>query len=297
MVNRVLNPVAAAFLLAVLLLPAAVCQETTREDALQAIGQAELDLAEMAGAGFGVRSANDTLLAANRALERADFAGLLKTNVTGEVTERARSALEGLDYSGFSYADVLVYTDEIASRKQQAYALADSLRAMELKIEDYRPLVDTSEPEALLDGARLAFQHERYAETEHLISKANTALDLRLAERTALTVIVNSSRNFIEDNWHWLVLAGSLALLFGWLAWERIRLKRAERQLERLLAEKRALLRLVKRAQTEHFRKRTMPKSLYELRIEKYTKRLNEIEHTIPVLRSMLKAKKKQEIS
>ncbi len=296
MVARVLNPEAAlaVFMVAVLLLPTAFAQETTREDVLAALAQAELDLAEMAGTGFGVRSVNDTLLAANRALERADFAGLLKSNVTGEVAERARSALEGLDYSGFSYADVIVYTDEIASRKQQAYALVDSLRAMELKIEEYSKLVDTTEPEALLEGARAAFQHERYGETEHLVSRANTALDLKLAERTALTVIVNSSRNFIEDNWHWLMLAGSLALLFGWLAWERIRLKRAERQLERLLAEKRALLRLVKRAQTEHFRKRTMPKSLYDLKTAKYRSRLNEIEHTVPVLRSMLKAKKKQ---
>lgn len=296
MVNRVLNPkaVLAAFLVGVLLFPIVFAQERTREDALQAIRQAELDIAEMAEAGFSVRSVNDTLLAANRALERADFAELLRTNVTGEVADQGRSALEGLDYSGFSYADVFVYTDEIASRKQQAYVLIDSLRAMELKIEEYSTLVDTSEPKALLGEARTAFAYERYGETEQLVSRANTALDLSLAERTAVTVIVNSSKYFLEENWHWLVLASSLALLSGWLALEQIRLKRAKKKLEMLMSEKRALLRLIKKAQTEHFKKRTMAKSVYDLRMDKYKRRLNQIEHTVPVLRSMLGKAKKQ---
>jgi len=295
MVSRVLNSrIVVAFLLAVLLLPAvfaqeAFAQETTREDALAAIAQAELDIAEMAGAGLGVRSVNDTLIAANRALERADFAELLNTDVTGEVAELARSALEGLDYSGFSYADVFIYTDEIASRKQQGYALVDSLRAMELKIEEYSTVVDTSEPEALLDEARVALGYERYGETENLVSRTNTVLDLKRAERTTVTVIVNSSRSFLEDNWHWLALVGALAALIGWFVWEKLRLRHAEHQLKKLMAEKRALLRLMKRVQTERFKKRTMSKSIYELRRDKYKTRLNQIEHTIPVLRSVLK--------
>ena len=187
-----------ALLVMLLLLALASAQNITREDTIQAIRQAEQDMYEMVEAGFAINSVNDSLIAARQALERADFAELIRQRAIGEVAERAKQALEGLNYKGFTYDGVLKYTQEIATRKQQAYALLDSFRAFELELESYKEegaakenaskisniitgffvsqesqkhFVDTSEADTLLIEARKALEKERYKEANNLLFK------------------------------------------------------------------------------------------------------------------------------
>jgi len=112
---------------------------------------------------FSVLYINDTLIAANLALERADFAEILRENTTGELAEVAKKALEGLNWQGFTYGGVIEYTDEIDFRKNWAYNLSDSIRALELKILDYEQQgIDTLEAWFLLNKSATEFREERY---------------------------------------------------------------------------------------------------------------------------------------
>ena len=124
-----------AAIMFIFIIAIAYAQNATRDDAVEAIEQAEQDMLEMKEAGFSTDYINDTLFTAEQALERADFAELLRQNSTGELAEEAKKALEGLDYEGFTYDNVLEYTQEISSRKEKAYELSDSIRALEIKIE------------------------------------------------------------------------------------------------------------------------------------------------------------------
>ena len=90
-----------------LLIIPSLSQNITREDALRAIEKAKTNIDEMYESGFSTSSVNDTLTAASHALERADFAQVLRQNATGELAQKAKKVLE--DHQGVvrRYLEVL----------------------------------------------------------------------------------------------------------------------------------------------------------------------------------------------
>lgn len=284
----------------------AYAQNATRDDAVKAIEQAEQDMQEMMEAGFSVDHINDTLFTAKKALERADFAELLRKNATGELAEEAKKALEGLDYEGFTYDNVLEYTQEISSRKEKAYELSDSIRALEIKIEGSKkevvPLspiggsraIDTSGADAILEDAKIAFEKERYDETETLLAEANQNLETKKAELTIVNVITESGKSFIEKNWLGILIFSAVSVVLGTLVWKKYRIKRTRDKLKKLKIEHESLQKLMKKTQIERFREGKISESTYNIRMEKYSERLNEVKQTIPVLEDMLKKGKKK---
>lgn len=267
-----------------------VYAQATSEDALNAIQQAEQDVLELKEAGFPTHAVNDSLIAANKALERADFAELIKQNTTGELADKARIALEGLNYEGFTYEDVLKHTKDIAERKQQTYALSDSIRALEIKIESYKPQnINTSEAERFLADARIAFEKERYIEAEELLSKASLDIEDKKAENTKVNIAVKAGRGFVEKNKREIISFLFIFAVFAWLALARVRVFREKDRIQKLKAEEIALLELMKRAQKERFEEGKISDFIYKLRMEKYNTRLNNVRETIPVLEAAAK--------
>ncbi len=266
-------------------------QDVTKNEAVSAIQQAEKDIQEMAGAGFSTDSVSDILAQAGLALERADFAEIIRSNATGKLAEDARKALEGLNYQGFTYEAVLENTQEIASRKKQAYALSDSLRAAEIRIGDYKnQRIDVTDAEGILEDAKTAFEKERYDEVEILLLKVRSELDEKRAEVSTLNTIVESGRSYFEKNWINFAVATVVVVFVAWLVWKFYRTKRIRVKLERLKTEQKVLIKLMKKAQVERFETAEISESVYEIRMEKYNERLEEIKARIPVLESMLKS-------
>ncbi len=265
----------------------------TREEALSAIQQAESDIQEMQNAGFPVEASKDILTAARQALERAGFAEALRSGATGELAEEARKALEGLNYQGFTYEDVLGHTNEIASRKQKAYILSDSIRVMEIRIGDYRnQKIDVAEAGRILADAKSAFEKERYDETGILLLNVRAELEEKRAEYSTLNVVVGAGRSYVEDNWVGISIAAAAIGLSSWFAWKRVRTRRVRERLRKLKTEKKVLVRLMKKAQVERFETAEISESVYEIRMEKYNERLDEVKSTIPTLEAMVKEEK-----
>lgn len=285
---------AAAFIF-LMLMPMAYAQDITREDALNALQQAELDMNKMSEDGLSVNSINDTLMLAKQALERADFADILRTKASGELAEMAKKSLEGLDYSGFTYDGVLEYTQEITARKQQAYELLDSIEALEIKVQEYREQsVDISEANTLLENARTAFENERYDEAEALLSDANSDLENKKAELTTLNVMVRSGKNFVEKNWKGLIIFLVFVIIIGFFSWKKIKAKNLRKKIKRLKAEKEALINLLKKAQTERYKEGKISGLVYNVRTEIYHKKLDDIKEMLPSLEAMLKRSEKK---
>lgn len=265
-------------------------QNATRDVAVNAIGNAEKDIREIAGAGFSTAYVNDALNAARLALERADFAELIRKNATGSLAEEARKALEGLNYEGFTYDEVLKITEQITQRKKQAYLLSDSIRSVEIRIGDLRNQgIDVADAEDILEGAELAFQKDRYDETEILLLKARSVLEEKRAEATTLAAIVESGKSYFERNWVGFVIAFVVIGFSTWFAWKLYRLKSARSGLRRMKIERNVLVRLMKKAQVERFETAEISESVYEIRMEKYNERLEEIKRRIPVLEAAIK--------
>lgn len=283
-----------SFLLVLMFISTVAYAQTTREDAVKAIGQAKEDISEMMGAGFSVNYVNDTLASAKQALERDDFAEAIRQNATGDLAQQAKKALEGLNYEGFTYDNVLKYTQEISSRKQQAYELSDSIRALEIKIEEYNQSINTSDVENTLKDIKIDFEKERYSEVETLLSKANSDLENKKSELTTVNIIVRSSKNFVENNRFGILILLAVIGISGWLGWRKYRIKRIHDNLKKLRIEKESLLKLMKKSQAERFEKGKLSESIYKIRMEKYSERLNEIKETIPVLEAILRKNKKK---
>lgn len=276
-----------------LLIIPSLSQNITREDALRAIEKAKTNIDEMYESGFSTSSVNDTLTAASHALERADFAQVLRQNATGELAQKAKKVLEGLDYQGFSFQDVLKYTAQIEQRKQKSYELSDSLRALELKIQDYKlQSLDTRESEQMLEVAKDAFNKERYQEAQVALSKADSSLEEKKAQATTLKAVISSSKSFFQKNWKEILIFFILLSILGWFSYKRMKIKLLKEKISKLKAEETSLTKLIKQTQIDRFQKGRISESIYKLKVEKYTKRLNEVRQDLPVLQAQLKKEK-----
>lgn len=249
------------FVLSVSLIEA---QENQGErDALDAISQAEKDVREMQEMGFGVVYANDVLGEAKRALQSGEYALVL---------EKAR---------------------EIDRRKQSAYAIGDSLGALELRIEEISGKgLNTAEAEELFGMASASFQNENYDEAEEFIFQADGHLSDIEAEYTLLTARYNAARDnmvsYIHVHKQGILIAAAALLAIGLISYNRLGTIRTRRRLRGMELEKEVLADLINKTQIDYFQKRTMLKETYDIRMRKYRGRMLEIKEAIPVLQARL---------
>ena len=284
------------FILFLLTMLASLGHAASRTDALLAINQSQNDMKEMMGAGFSANSVNDTIGAMRQALERADFAEMLRQNATGSLAEQARKALEGLNYEGFTYDSVVAYGNQTAIRKQKAFELHDSIRALEIRIGNTFGL-NLSDATALVGHAKEEFQKEHYDQAEQYLSSANTILETKKAEATTLSAMVEAGRSFIEKYWHGLLGLIILIIVLSWFGREKYNRRSLKKKIRRMKAEKITLNYLMKETQRDRFETGKLSGPIYEIRMDKYNKRINEIDQKLPVLEAMLKGKKVEEKS
>ncbi len=285
-------------LAALLIIVPVLSQEVTREDALKAIEEAKKDMRIMINAGFSTNAINDSIKSANRALKRAEFAEALKNNATGQTAIEAREALEGLNYEGFTYADVLTHTNTVKQRKEKVFELSDRIRATEIKIENYQNFgLNTTKEEETLDESKTAFENERYTESENLLEQANSNLDRKRANLASFNIFLDSTKGIFQKYWQEILITTTILSIGGWATWKKISRRRKLRNLRKLNKEEITLNRLIRETQTDMFKRQTIPKLVYEIRMDKYNKRLNEIKKEKNILEGNLMKKGSQKKS
>jgi hypothetical protein len=104
---------------------------------------------------------------------------------------------------------------------------------------------------------------------------------------------VKSGKSFLEKNWRETIMIAALAFVCGYFGWRTYNIRRIENKLKKLKIEKESLTNLMKKAQVQRYEKGKLSALIYNMRMEKYSKRLNEIKGNIPVLEAMLERKKK----
>jgi hypothetical protein len=267
--------------------------EITRELAMENINLAEQDIAEMQQQGFPIIYAEDLLSDANSALDRADYAELLKTgNFTNPLVKDAKQALEGLDYAGFSYAGVLVHTQQVSERKNQAYIISDSISIIELKVNEYQKLgVDVDESKTLFNSLKTAFKEERYSDAEELIEQTNSKLDAERAELTSVKALAQASKSFVERNWWQITLTAILMLIFGQTIYTKYHILKTKNKIKYLKVERKTLQNLMEKAQRDRFETGSISASEYKIKMNKYKDKIMEIKRNLPVLTSIIHKK------
>jgi hypothetical protein len=239
-------------------------QEVQEKDALDAISQAEKDMQEMQEMGFGVVYVNDTLIEAKRALEDKD------------------------------YALVLEKAGAIGERKERAYIISDSLRALELRIEEVGKMgLNTTEAEENLIEASITFQNENYDEAEEAIFQGNKNLYAVEAEYTLLKARYNAARDniisYLQRHRQDISIAAILLLVIGLVSYNKIRTVMLKRRLRDLELEKEVLVDLMKKAQIDYFQTGAISKGAYDIKMGKYNEMMLKVKETIPLLQARLK--------
>jgi hypothetical protein len=154
--------------------------------------------------------------------------------------------------------------------------------------------VDISEGRNFLQETNDAFENERYNEAEEFLDEANFVLEAARGEITALRVLAKSGKSFFVKNWYKLViLIGVIGIVFTF-SWRKIRRKIIKNKIKKLKVEEVSLIMLIKNIQKARYQDKTLPASVYNIRLERYNERITEIKHTLPVLEKVLKKKVKK---
>jgi hypothetical protein len=269
-------------------------EDITRQEAVEAINLAEENIQEINLSGFSTDYVNDLLIEANKALNRADYAEVLKgEDSDNELLKEAKAALAGLDWKGFRYREVLIYTTEIELIKLSIFEISDNIIASEIKLEDYKERgVDTITAEELLTQTKQAFEDEQYEDARELWEKTNNELEAKRAELTTVKAISKASKNFVQRNWWWIIILCAIFGVLGWYIYKRYIIYDAKKKLKHFRIENKTITELMKKAQRERFESGTLPASTYKIRMDKYRDKLLEIKRNIPVFRAIAKGKR-----
>lgn len=258
------------------------------------ISNAEKIITEMESSEFSITYVNDLLIESKRVLGQVNYAEILNGNVESSLREKkeAEDALQLIDWEELSYDDVLIYTDQINERREQAFLISDDIFAFELKISAYEEQGEIVLAKDTLEQAKNAFYEDRYEEAQTKISEAESILEEQMLGSASSNIIQRSPQVFQQ---YGLFILGALLVLIvsGLLSFNQIKRKLTKNKIKRMKAEQPVLMRLIKRAQEERFKKNKISGIVYNIRVKKYKDRLNEIKEELPVLESSLKKLKK----
>jgi hypothetical protein len=257
---------ALVFLMLLGVLPIVASQ--TEGDARDALAVAQGDLDEMSALGYSTTYVDDAMREALKALEVGDYSTAI---------EKSR---------------------EISARKERAIRIGDSLRALDLRIRDIEERgLDASLAKETRDAAAMAFARENYEEAEEFIFLSNKNLDDVEAEYSLIQSRVKAARDnlvsYVRERLLGILLALVLLTIVGVVGYNAAAFIVTKRQLTDLELEKEVLAELMKRTQEDYFKKNTIPRSTYDVRMKRYHERSIELEELIPVLRARLERLKR----
>jgi len=269
----------------------------TQDLASEAISNSEKIIADMVENNFSVIYMEDILLEAKRVFEQVQFAEIIRDPLeSGENKQEARKALRLIDWKEITYGDVLVQTDLISERKDEALILFDSILLDEKRIKNYEEKgLDVIKAKIFLAELKIAFSEERYADAQKSLEDIRNELEIKRQESSTLGGLKSGAQNFIFKNWK--VLLGTLLILIIIFIffYNIIKRKILKNKIEKLKAQKITLNRLMKKTQFKRFKENKLSALIYNIRMKNYKDKLTEIDEQLPVFEGKLKGKRFKE--
>ena len=276
----------------------------TREEALLAIEQAKGVMQEMEDEGFSLFYVDDTLIEANRALERADYASILRgevVNATDEAQAEAREALRLINWENMGYEAVVNATEEIASRRDQAYEIVDRVFLLEREMGEKKQRkivigifefegseIDFANATYFLEQARVAFAEDRYEDARDFLDETRFEIEYQRTQSATLNTIKGAVLFLFQKYWHIMLVILAVIAFIIYYFYRKIKIHRLRKKIYRMRSEKKALLELMKKTQTQRFKKNSISGLVYNIRMKKYQEKTNKIKQQLPVLESRL---------
>lgn len=266
-----------------------VIKNISRVEAVLAINQSQLILAELESEGFPVEYVKDSILESNLALDRADYAEALRNASSSERDrELARQYLKLLDWKNISYNDVLVFTDNINSRRDLSFELYDKLNAVKINLDKFNNL-DTSIELSLFNQANNSFYSEKFEECLSLLNQIESSVERRSSELGVLSGLRENTLTFLVRFWKAIFVIALFVVSLFIVFYHSLSKKILKKKIAGLISERKAIQNLMKRSQEERFKENKISQLVYNIRMNKYSERLQDIKQELPILESKLK--------
>ena len=242
---------------------------------------------------FSLAYVNDILLEANRVFEQARYAEILRSGLSSEEEKNeARKFLALVNWRDIYYEEVLIYTEKIKERRERAFLIYDSIFILEKRINDY-PEADMGESLNLLKQAQDSFYEDRYDDAELFLEEATVELESKILEASTISGLKRGTQGFIGRNWPSILLFLLILGAIGFVITKRVRRELLRKKIEKMKAEKDAFTDLMKKAQIARFKENKISGIVYNIRMNNYTKKLNQINEELPVLEKKLREDEK----
>jgi hypothetical protein len=223
--------------------------DITEINATSSISQAEKDISELEKLNFTTTYLNDILI---------ESKNLLGKN---------------------NYKDAFEKSQQISFRKSWTYNISDSIRALEIIIEESE--TESIKANALFEKAKESFSYERYEETELFIEQAHEHIEEDKAKNTIIEAQYNAVKDntldFVKSNWIYITLGIILIITILAIFYEKIYIYTTKRKILMIKIEENVLVNLIKKAQDDRFNKGSISQSLYKAKMNSYRKRNGEI--------------------
>jgi hypothetical protein len=247
------------------LVPLAFAQEdVAKEDPLTVIHieRAKADVREMEELGIGTAYVRDEFRDAENALSRRD------------------------------YQLVLEKTEMISDRKKRALEILDSIRALELRIDEVSKIGDASKAEEELSKAKDFFRNGNYGEAEDAVFEGGRYLRQVEGEYSIVKARYSATRDntvtYVKERWKELVLLVLLVLAAIGVSYSKVSRMRDVKMLEGMRLRRGVVDGLILKVQKDYFSESKISRKVYDIKMRKYREKMLELDERIPVFESQL---------
>ena len=276
--------------------------ETDRKAAFDYLLRAEIDREDMLRYDLSVNYMQDIMLKADRA-----FIGRNTTLVRADLdSEKDRDKIAYLNHllevinstpayeiENLNYTKVIMLSELVRFRKEQAYRILDAIPLMEEKSRQYRKKgVNTTSADAIIGKARSSFYDERYDEAEDYMIESDRMLESSLKEFSRFRNIISLSKSFIVKYWYLVIILLVILYLSAPAIAKKARMNIAKIRLNRLRTEQLAIEKILKNVQTDYLQTRTISKQTYDITVADYKGRMTDISRMIVILEARARGEK-----
>lgn len=279
-----------------------IAENITKEISLDALMEAETVIKDMADNGISTFLVKDFLLNSKRFFfgENIDW---LKKEIKSEENIKKKEYLTSLltvaertpvyEIEKQNFAESYKIVQNIINIRNQAYQLKDAIMLLDETNQKYLDTgIDTEKAAVLLEKGKISFKEERFNEAEGILKETSDEFEKAFTEYKRKKGLLEFSKNFFVKYWIHIIIFILIAAAVLYPVFIKIRKARLKGKLQTLRSEIKIINKLLKRAQSDCFKDKKITKDTYDIRADRYKKRLAEISHTIPVVEAQLKGKK-----
>jgi len=215
-------------------------------------------------------------------------------------TTRVNDVLDDLEFAlelGY-YNEIDDISKNIGDLKLKAFGIEVNIKKTKTKIDEAKGYnLDVNEVKSLFNSSVNEFNLENYEDAEKLLKQSFEKTEKIISDSLLFGTISKSELrfniiNFLKRFWWLVLIIITITSIFGIIAYQRVSIMILESNLRRFEREKKAIVSLIKKAQTAHFKENIMDKSTYNLTFNKHQDRIIEIKEKIPVVKAKLTRKK-----